>query len=131
MKTFGDRLRKVMEEKDVTAAELAARTGISRATISRYLSGAFVPKQQRTYALAVALNVDPAYLIFGDGDEPEQPPTESDPELQAIMDNLKNNPLVGQLNRNALGASNDDLRKTLDFLNFLKTQNKGTKKEDD
>lgn len=54
-----------MEQTQITASELAQKTGISKATISRYLSGEFLPKQQKTDAIAHALGVDPAFLIFG------------------------------------------------------------------
>ncbi len=66
MSTFADRLRAAMNASNMSASELAEKTKISKATISRYLSGGFLPKQKNTYLLSKALDVDVAYLVFGD-----------------------------------------------------------------
>jgi len=49
---------------------------------------------------------------------------ETDPELRAIFNNLKNNQMLIQLNRNAIGASDADLQQTIDFMGFLKAKDK-------
>ena len=54
-----------METADINATELSKLTGISKSTISRYLSGGYVPKQKRTDLIARALHTDPGYLIAG------------------------------------------------------------------
>lgn len=66
MSTFADRLRAAMDASNMSASELAEKTKISKATISRYLSGEFLPKQKYTYLLSKVLDVDVAYLIFGE-----------------------------------------------------------------
>ena len=67
---FQYRLVKSIEKADITAAELSAKTGISEANISNYINGKYVAKQDKCYALAVALGVDPGWLMTGD--EPKQ-----------------------------------------------------------
>ena len=42
MNTFGDNLRKAMEKAEINATELSEKTGISKSTISRYLSGGYI-----------------------------------------------------------------------------------------
>ena len=61
---FGDRVRKVREERGLTLKELAQMVGVSEATAQRYESGAIGnPKQPRLSALARALDVDVNYLM--------------------------------------------------------------------
>lgn len=69
---FQYRLLKSIEKADITAAELSERTGISEANISNYINGKYVAKQDKCYALAVALGVDPGWLMIGD--EPRKEP---------------------------------------------------------
>lgn len=72
MSTFASRLKKAMADAEVNSTELARMTGIDKSTISRYLSGGYVPKQKRTDLISQALSVDPGYLITGvDSSEPE------------------------------------------------------------
>lgn len=63
--TFSKRLNRLMADREIRPAELARLTGISRALISRYVRGMFVPKQDNTHKIAIALNVDPGYLMTG------------------------------------------------------------------
>ena len=61
METLAIRLRKAMEEQNIKQIELTEKTGIPKSAISQYLSGKFVPKQDRLTVLAVALNVNEAW----------------------------------------------------------------------
>ncbi|MBQ8510787.1 MAG: helix-turn-helix domain-containing protein [Clostridia bacterium] len=63
MEEFRRRLVAVMEELNITQSELCARTGIPKSAMSQYLSGSFKPRQNRTYLIARALNVSPAWLM--------------------------------------------------------------------
>lgn len=56
------RLREAMDNADKSQADLARETGISKATLSRYLSGQFEPKQIAVNKMAVALNVAEMWL---------------------------------------------------------------------
>lgn len=69
MATFQSRLREAMDEKGISQAELARRTGITRTSISKYLKGTFKAKQQYLSALAKVLNVDEAWLMGLDVDK--------------------------------------------------------------
>lgn len=57
-----DRLREAMRDADKKQADLARETGLNRATISKYLSGAVEPRQDAAYKLALALNVSETWL---------------------------------------------------------------------
>lgn len=60
--SVASRLKKAMGIAEKTQADLARETGISKATLSRYLSGQFEPKQIAVNKLAVALNVSEMWL---------------------------------------------------------------------
>lgn len=75
MGTFSERLRASMDTANMKAVELHERTGISKASISEYLSGNYEPKQRNIFKIAQALNVSPSYLM-GVNDDP-RPPVQS------------------------------------------------------
>lgn len=62
---FQYRLQKSLERSGMTAAELSEKTGISEANISNYINGKYVAKQDKCYAMAMALGVDPGWLMTG------------------------------------------------------------------
>lgn len=66
MKEFNQQLKKAMEIRNITQAELCKRTGIPKSAMSQYISGAFRPKQTRTYLIAEALHVNIAWLMGAD-----------------------------------------------------------------
>lgn len=66
---FKNRLASAMAEKNMRAAELSRRTGISKPRLSQYLSGVYVPKADAICAMAQALNVSETYLL-GTSDSP-------------------------------------------------------------
>lgn len=63
MSTFSERLKESMQAANMKAVELHELTGISKASISEYLSGNYEPKQQNIFKIAKALNVSPSYLM--------------------------------------------------------------------
>ena len=56
------RLRYAMDNTGKTQADLYRATGISKATLSRYLAGQFEPKSDAVHKLASALNVAEMWL---------------------------------------------------------------------
>lgn len=72
MVAFHEQLQKIMKEKGITQSELCKRTGIPKSAMSQYISGAFKPKQKRTYLIAKALNVSEAWLIGMENAEQER-----------------------------------------------------------
>ena len=61
-----DRLDMAMKEKDITAAELSRLSGVGKNQICDYLKERYLPKQDKVYLMAVALGVDPGWLMTGD-----------------------------------------------------------------
>ena len=69
MTDFKTRLASAMADKNMRAAELSRRTGISKPRLSQYLSGVYIPKADAICAIAVALGVAEGYLL-GTSDSP-------------------------------------------------------------
>ena len=97
---FMFRLRKALEDKGITRTELSQISTVAKGDITHYLKGDYVPKQDKCYLLAKALDVDPGWLMTGNEpnvketndaveDEPEDVP--KTPEARAVsygMDSL-------------------------------------------
>lgn len=67
MKTFGNNLVYFMQQAGMTQEELAHRTGLTQASISRYASGIQMPGVRAIVNLANVLGVTTDELIdFGD-----------------------------------------------------------------
>ncbi len=85
---FKNRLAAAMAEKNMRAAELSRRTGISKPRLSQYLSGVYVPKADAICAMAQALNVSETYLLG----------TSDNPTVAEIKNtNFKFLPVVGEI----------------------------------
>lgn len=61
--SFSNRLSQILKIRDIKPADLAKLTGLSRGTISSYLSGRWEAKQNNLYMIATALHVSPSWLI--------------------------------------------------------------------
>lgn len=58
-----DRLQQALEMRDKKPADLERATGISKSSISYYLSGVNEPRQDRIYLISKALDVSEAWLM--------------------------------------------------------------------
>ena len=58
-----DRLQEALKARKMKAIDLSEQLGISRGTISRYLSGDSTPKADRLNHICSALNVSEAWLL--------------------------------------------------------------------
>ena len=66
MAKIAERLKKALEIRDITQSELSRKTGIGKSSISTYLTGEYEPKQRNIYKMALALNVNEAWLMGAD-----------------------------------------------------------------
>lgn len=62
------RLKELMQEKGISQTELAQATGITQSSISDWMRGKYLPKQDKVELLASALDVSPAYLMGREDD---------------------------------------------------------------
>lgn len=63
MKSFSHNLNSIMKEKQIKASELSRLTGISKARISQYTNGIYIPKAAALDAIANALGVSRDVLL--------------------------------------------------------------------
>lgn len=63
MAKFKTRLKKAMDNLNISQAELAKRSGLWPSAISDYLNGKYLAKQDKVDLLAKALNVSPVWLM--------------------------------------------------------------------
>lgn len=63
MATIAERIKKALKLRGMKQIELSERTGISKSSISTYLSGEYEPKQANIMKIAQALEVDEAWLM--------------------------------------------------------------------
>ena len=66
MNEFQYRLLKVIAKRGITASELSDASGVDKSALSNYINGKYVPKQDKVYKLARALDVDPGWLMTGE-----------------------------------------------------------------
>lgn len=92
MVEFCMRLQEALARSGMSQSELCEQTGIPKSAMSQYISGAFKPKQARTYLLARALNVSEAWLMGYDVATESAIPPGFDPlpEMQRV-------PIVGSI----------------------------------
>lgn len=58
-----DRLNEAMRLRQTTVSELAKKSGLSKSSVSRYLSGENIPRSIAIGKLANALNVSPTWIL--------------------------------------------------------------------
>ena len=63
MSDFSIRLKEQMDKAGLRAIDISNATGINRATISQYLSGKYVPKQDKLLKIASVLNIKPSEVL--------------------------------------------------------------------
>lgn len=88
--TFDKRLRKALNLRNMTQAELCERTSIPKSAISQYLSGGFKPRQNRTHLIAKTLNVNEAWLMGYDVDIERQDTNSETNVAQELIDKYDN-----------------------------------------
>lgn len=65
MSKFTMNLKKLMIEREMTAADIARKTGMTQATLSRYINGKRIPNLNSVIKIAKALNVPIELLMKG------------------------------------------------------------------
>ena len=89
MAEFYERLNEAMKINGISQTELCVRTQIPKSAMSQYMSGAFKPKQDRTYLIACALNVSEAWLMGFDVPMERKTPSDDLSELYEKYPNIK------------------------------------------
>lgn len=115
---FRFRLRDAMQKAGINATELSRLSGVGKADISHYLKGSYVPKQDKCYYLAKALNVDPGWLMIGVAQGEEKQNTE---DLLNFFKELEETGAYEVIDL-YLSLSDEGKKKAMSYLEFLKSQ---------
>ena len=97
MDIFKDRLTCAMKARGIRASELAQRTGLSKARISQYVNGKFLPKSDAILLMAEVLGVSELWLM-GKTEDMEASVPESLPCPENISPlRLRRFPVLGEI----------------------------------
>jgi transcriptional regulator with XRE-family HTH domain len=69
--SVGVRLRQAREKRNVSQRQLADMTDIGATTINQIEKGKVEPRGSTIEKLAIALDVDPCWLLYGSGTKPK------------------------------------------------------------
>jgi transcriptional regulator with XRE-family HTH domain len=118
--TFGERIRKIRIEKNMTQEELAHKAGYkSRSTIAKIEANERDASQSMIAALAEALGVTPSFLM-GWEDNEEQKSTTEEPPKQPITDE----DIKFALFNGADGVTDEMYEEVKNFADFVKNRKK-------
>ena len=125
--TFADRIKEGLQLKEMSPAKLSNISGVSRPSISNYMSGRYEPNSRTIYKIAKALDVCEAWLMGYDvspervPDEMRKPPEKD--EIMALLYDLKENPEKRMLFSVLEGATKEDILKAVAIIEALKKTN--------
>lgn len=102
---FAETLNKIMQEKGITAYQLAKKIGASQQALSDWKRGKYLPNLDKIKLLAEALGVELAKLL-GENEQKNKPVSKTDELRNQIM-------------RNAEKLSPEALRRLLDQAELL------------
>lgn len=97
MATVSERIKEGLALRKMTQAELSAKTGIGKSSISTYIKGGYEPKTSYIYKIAEALDVSEGWLL-GYEDSPKR----AEKDIPLGFDNifpvsLRRFPLLGEI----------------------------------
>ena len=58
-----DKINEALKMREMTASDLAKKSGIAKSSISRYLTGENIPRSVAIEKIATALNVSPTWIL--------------------------------------------------------------------
>lgn len=106
---FISRLKTAMSKSDVNARELAKRSGLTEASISRYLSGKMEPRPAAVNKIAQSLHVEASWLLGYDPIPSDYIVSDSDKEIHMLIEHE---------------LSDEEAQKVHEYIKFLLSQRK-------
>jgi len=82
---FSKKLRCAIRQNGISQSDLAIKTGITPSSISDWLNGKYVPKQDKIFLLASALSVRPSYLLGYEDNEANTNDTITEIPMDSII----------------------------------------------
>lgn len=119
MQTTAQRIKQALEIRKMKQADLVEKTGISKSSISTYLSGKYEPKQTNTYLIAKALDVDPTWLMGLDVPMENKKNFLSDYEIASMMNKIRHDEDIQQLVKMYYELSEENKKRVIDIMKGL------------
>lgn len=113
---FSKRLTEIMEKHNINQVELSKVLNVSESTVGKWLLMKAMPRMGVIQKLADYFNVGKSYFLEESLDYHE------DPEVAALAEEARTNPDIRILFSAAKDISKENMQKTIDFVNFLKSQ---------
>lgn len=117
--TFGQKLKSLRQNANMTQLKLADALNLSKANISKYESDIIQPNFETLGAISALFNVPVDYLLGTD-----KPATEGD-ELNEYLEELKNRPEMRMLFSLAKGATKEDVERAVAIIEALRKNEDG------
>jgi len=105
------RIREAMEDLGMTQQELADKSQIGKSSISHYVNGSNEPGNKSAYALAQALNVNPAWLMGLDA--PKE--LKSRPGYSIQVETVSGETIVVEFKDNVIPGTEKDIIEAIDL----------------
>ena len=123
-----EKFNKLLQEKGLTAYKVAKDTGVSRSTLAAWKKNEYTPKLDKLQKLANYLGVSVSYLT-GESDEigntdQIQNGYYVDKETAEYAEMLRTRPNARLLFSAAKDISKEDMKKAVEYIEFLKSKNK-------
>ena len=123
-----EKFNKLLQEKGLTAYKVAKDTGVSRSTLAAWKKNEYTPKLDKLQKLANYFGVSVSYLT---GESDEIGNTEQvqngyyvDKETAEYAEMLRTRPNARLLFSAAKDISKEDMKKAVEYIEFLKSKNK-------
>ena len=117
---FSDRLTTLLEQNKITQAELANIVGVSESTVGKWLLKKAIRRMGVIQKLADYFGVGKSYFL-----EKDASGYYTDPETAAYAEELRTNPEMRMIFSAAKDISKESMKKTYEYIKFLKSQEEG------
>lgn len=94
---FSKRLKQCLKEKNIKQIELSRMSNITASSISDWIKGKYIPKQDKLYKIAECLDVNPHWLIGKDDEYQVSNNQNSDEDFSDMIDNISKIPILGEI----------------------------------
>lgn len=101
--TFSERLKELLELKNISQAELSRRADVGKSSLSHYIKGDWEGKQDTVYKIARAMNVEAGWLMGYDVPMIQTPPNAIPYESTGVR------PVVGRIAAGAPVVAVEDI----------------------
>lgn len=87
-RTIAQNLRRLLYERDLNATELARALSVNKSSVSKWLNGASVPRDETLDQISAFFGVDRSEIVVGKNDRTSSPLL-SDSSLQLLLDGFQ------------------------------------------